>query len=178
MKRQGYTLVEVLMVVMLIGILASISGPIYFQQRNRALASEALAMMSLIRQSLRDYHIVSDAYYDIAGGNVHNALPTSVSAGTPTPSTAGADVDAGVAQFFSNHAYSVDATSPSSARFSNPPVVDFLITVNAGDSVACSSSVSTNCAIYAGRVANYDLEMDNSGRIFVSYDNGSHWQLY
>ena len=179
MKEQdGYTLVEVLIVVAIIGILASISGPMFTGHQKRAMASEAIAVMALIRQAQRDYKITNDTYYDVGAGNIPNALPTSVTSGIPTPSNAGVDVDAGVCQYFSNGAFSVDATSPSSAQFTNPGAVDFLVIVNGADSVKCSSSVLTNCAIQADRIANFDLEMDNSGRIYISYDNGSSWRAY
>ncbi len=178
MKKRGFTLIEILLVVIIIGILASISAPMFLQHQKRAVASESVAAMALVRQALRDYFIVHDTYYDVGAGNIKNALPTSVSAGTPTPSSAGVDVDVNVAKYFSNAAYSIDATSPSSARFTNPPAVDFLITVNGADSVACSSTVQSDCAISPTAVSKMDLEMDNSGRIFVSYDNGSNWTSY
>jgi prepilin-type N-terminal cleavage/methylation domain-containing protein len=175
---KGYTLVEVLTVVAIVGILATISGPTYTQHRRRAIASEAVAGITLIRQAARDYRIVSGSYFDVTSNNIQNAYPTSVSAGIPTPSSAGVDVDVEVARYFSNQTYTIDATSPSSGRFSSPPVVDFLISVNGGASVACTSSVVTNCATQAATVSQYDLEMDNSGRIFISYDNGTTWHTY
>lgn len=177
MRNKGYTFIEVLMVVAIVALLASISGPMYMQHRKRAIASEAVANMSLIRQALKDYNITSGSYFDISSGNIKSALPSSVSGTTPVPSTAGVDVDAGVAQYFSNNAFSVNAASPSSGRFSNPPAVDFLVVVNGADSVQCSGSV-TDCAIHAGSVSAFDIEMDNSGRTFVSFDNGSNWSQY
>jgi len=177
-NKKGYTLAEILMVVAIISILASMAGPLYMQHVKRAVASEAVAMIALVRQSLKDYYINSGEYYDVASDHIQNALPDSVTSGVPSPEDAGGDVDAGVAQYFSNHSFTVDATNPSSARFTNPPVVDFLIVVNGADSVACSDVVTSNCAIKATSIADYDLEMDNSGRIFISYDNGTQWRAY
>jgi len=179
-SRKAFTIVEILMVVGIIAILAAISSPLLLQHQKRAVASEAVANLALIRQGLRDYYINGNTYFDIgaATGYIENDFPNSVSGGVPTPANAGVDVDIGVTQYFSNHAYSIDSTNPSSARFTNPPVVDFLITVNGADSVACTSGVTDDCAINAARVASYDLEMDNSGRIFVSYDNGTNWKAY
>ncbi len=178
MRQNGYTLVEVLTVVGIIGIMASLSGPMYAQHVQRARASEAVAVMALARQSERDYRITNHTYYDVGGGNILNALPESVTSGIPTPNDAGVDVDAGVSQYFSNQAFSVDATSPSSARFTNPGVVDFLIIVDGVASVKCSDLITTNCAIQADKAVNVDMEMDNSGRIFVSNDNGTTWRAY
>lgn len=185
--KKGFTLIEVLVVIMIIGILASIATPLYLRHTRRARASEAVGTMGLIRQALRDYRINNNTYYDVmatltADGNIQNALPTSVLAGVPTPITAGVDVDAGVTQYFSNRAYSVDATTPAvagaSGMFLTPNVQDFLITVNGTNGTACAAAGDTNCAVNAAQVVNFDLEMDNSGRVFISYDNGTTWAAY
>ncbi len=174
-RHQGYTLVEILTVVAIVALLASISVPAYMQFVRKPRAAEAVATMALMRQALRDYRIVHSAYFDVGSGNMPNALPTSVSGATPSPSTAGLAIDVGVVQYFSNAAYSVNASNPVSARFTTPGPVDFIISVDGSASVACGTS---NCAINKNVAANYRLEMDNSGRTFVSYDAGSHWQTY
>jgi prepilin-type N-terminal cleavage/methylation domain-containing protein len=177
MKQQvrGYTLVEVLMVVAIISILAMLSAPAYMQFTQKPRASEAVATMTLMRQALRDYKIVHNSYFDMASGDLANDLPTSVSSGLPTPSNAGLKIDVGVVRYFSNAAFSVDATSPVSALFTNPGPVDFIITADGSASVACGSS---NCAIDQAKVAAYRLVMDNSGRIFFSTNSGTSWQGY
>lgn len=174
-KEIGYTLVEALVVVGMVSALAAISFPPYLQHLRHTRGSEATSTMIMIRQALRDYNINNNAYFDIGSGNIPNNLPTSVVSGVPTPSTAGVEVDTGVTHYFSNNAYSVDATSPSSARFTNPNPVDFVIFVNGASSVACGSS---NCATDAAVVSNYRLEMDNTDRVFISYDNGTNWTRY
>lgn len=177
-REKGYTFVEIMIVVIIIGMLASISVPMLLTHRRKAVATEAAATMGLVRQAIRDYWINHNTYYDVGSGNIKNGYPSSVPAGVPTPSTAGVDVDVGVTQYFSNAAFSVDGTTPASARFVNPGPVDFLIVMNGGASVACSSSVLTDCAIHAVAITNIDMEMDNSGRMYISYDNGSTWQEY
>ena len=174
-NKKGFSLAEVLIVVAIVSVLAAISVPSYMQHVRRATAAEAVAMMAMVREGLRDYNINNNTFFDIGAGNTPNALPTSVASGIPTPSTAGVNVDAGVAHYFSNASYSVDATSPTSSRFTNPSPVDFIISVNGSSSVACGSS---NCATNAAQIADYRLEMDNTDRVFVSYDGGTNWTPY
>jgi len=154
---------EMVIVVFIIGALAAISTPFYLRHVNKAIAQEAVSMMAMIREALRDYHINNNVYYDVQSGNLPN-LPTS-----------GVGIDAGVAQYFSNHCYTVRSTQLSSPRFTNPGPKDFIIHVDGSASVACGSS---NCALKSQRVSQFQLEMDNTGRIFVSYDGGVHWQSY
>ena len=176
LKKNGFTLIEALIVVAVVALLAALATPGYLQHTRRARASEAIATMSMIRQSLRDYAIYHNGdYYDVGGGNVGNTLPTSVSSGVPAPSTAGVEVDVGIAQYFSTAAFSVDATSPSSTRFTSPGPVDFIISVNGGNSVACGTS---DCALHNTAVSAFRVEMDNTARVFISYDSGTNWSEY
>lgn len=175
MKKNGFTLVEILIVVAIVSLLAAISAPPFMQHTRRARALEAISAMALIREELRNYRINHDTYFDITSDNIQNGLPTTVSAGVPTPNTAGVEVNVGVAKYFSNASYTVDATSPASTRFTNPAPVDFIITANGASSVACGSS---NCATQNAAVSTYRLEMDNTDRVFISYDGGTTWAAY
>ena len=191
-NKQGFTMVELLVVLVIVGILAAVATPIYLQNVQRSRAAEAIATMGLLRQAQRDYQLNSNNYFDTNGGSatpdttngqIQNGLPTSVTAatGAPSPLTAGANVNVGTAQYFSNSAFSVDSVNQSatgaSALFTGPKSVNFIVTANGNNSRACSGAI-TNCAVKASEVANYRLEMDNSGRIFVSYDNGTTWSAY
>ena len=165
MKRNqtGYTLVEMLVVVGIISILASLATPAFLTHIKRARASEAVASMYMIRQSIKDYYINHGSYFDVASDHIQDQPTTGV------------DVNLGVTKYFSNAAFTVDGTSPSSARFSLPSATDFIITATGNNSVACGSS---NCALSKSAVANFILEMDNTARIYVSYDNGTSWSQY
>ncbi|MDD5729682.1 MAG: hypothetical protein PHN57_00940, partial [Candidatus Omnitrophica bacterium] len=136
-------------------------------------------IMSQIRQGERDYFVNHNAYFTITSGNIDSALPTSVSAGTPTPASAGVDVNAGVAQYFSNATFTVTANGTlawdTNITPGNPGApVDFLISVDGTTppNVACTGG-STDCAVHNTDVSTFRLEMDNSGRVFVSYGSGA-----
>ena len=194
-SKKGFTLVELLVVLIIIGILAAVATPLYLQHTNRARVSEAVATMSLIRQAEREYNVNHNTYFDVVeaanDGNIQNGLPTSVllTTGVPTPSTAGVDVNAGVTQYFSNSTFHVDAAGTDgltdadgrSGLFVGPNAVDFIISVEGDNSDACANDTDANCSIHNGDVAGYELEMDNSGRIFVCYGTcgtAANWSAY
>jgi len=191
-NKKGFTMVELLVVLIIVAILAAIATPIYLANTRRARVSEAIATMSLIRQALRDYHVNHNLYFDIASGtegNIQNGLPATVDATTGAPSTpndAGVVVDAGVARYFSNHAFKVETlqgldTNGASDKFVSPNVVDFLITATGDNSDQCTSDTDNNCATHYTDVAGYGVEMDNSGRIFVCYGTcgtAGNWSAY
>lgn len=188
-KKSGFTLVEIMIVVFIIALLAAIAIPNFTRHTRRAKASEAVASMSMIRQAMRDYFINTGEHFNITTGRIDDALPDSVTAGVPTPITAGVDLDIGgqlrVAQFFSNPAFTVDDDDAGgfdanglSNLFANPSAVDFIISVTGLPAVNPTCG-NTDCAINAGVVEDYRLEMDNTGRVFVSYDgDGGPWESY
>ena len=184
-KNKGFTMVELLVVLVIVAILAAVATPVYLANIQRARASEAIAAMSLVRQAQRDYRVNHVSYYDVAADKVQNSLPEKavdttnghLNSADVTAGTDGLAVDAGTAQYFSNKAYTVDAVDQASGRFTTPGPVDFVIAVDGSQSVVCSGSV-TNCAVKSTEVGNYRIEMDNSGRVYVSYDGGTKWALY
>ena len=192
LRKEGFTMIELLVVLVIIAILAAVAAPLYLANTKKAKAAEAVATMALMRQALRDYKISHNGYFTntnpgagAQGGIIQHVLPTSVAGTTPSPLTAGLDVDAGAAQYFSNSAFTF--TAESVIAFTDPSIVgqpatpvDFLIKVDGSKSenTGCTNyKPLDNCATKKGEVSTYKLEMDNSGRTFVSYD-GSTWQLY
>jgi prepilin-type N-terminal cleavage/methylation domain-containing protein len=202
-NKKGFTLVELLVVLVIIGILAAVATPIYLANTKRAKMSEAIATISLIRQAQRDFKINQNAYFDVTedttlaknAGNIQLVLPTSVVAatGVPTPDPSGADVTTDVSQYFSNASFFVDAdptpgqitdaTLPG--KFTNPGPVDFIISAKGDNSFPCAGAIDTtlkeSCAVRAVEVAGFEAMMDNSGRIFVCYGNctvANSWSLY
>ena len=198
--RKGFTMVELLVVLVIIGILAGVAAPLYLQHTKRAKISEAISTMSLIRQAERDYKVNHSTFFDVAelvgaatnaSGNIQKGLPSNVAAGTeiPSPNPSGVDINVGVSQYFANPAFYVEADTTQatvtgfsrSKLFTNPDPVDFIIRVEGSISEACVGSTDTNCAIHNGDVAGYEIEMDNSGRIFVCYGactTAANWIAY
>lgn len=177
-NKQGFTMVELLVVLVIIGILAAVATPIFLGNTQKAKASEAVATMSLIRQAQRDYFINTSSYIvPIAAGEIGK-----------TPENKGVAVNTGVAQYFANDAFEVKQTAAASAPFKKADggptqaldAQDFVIRVDGSKSKDCSSdaNASKNCALKQAEVKDFRLEMDNSGRTYVSYDAGTNWQKF
>ena len=60
--RQGFTLVELMITVVIVGVLAAVAVPIYQANVSRAKASEADACLGSVRTALRVYYAENAAY--------------------------------------------------------------------------------------------------------------------
>ena len=67
MKRKGFTLVELLMVVIIIGILVTLAVPNYYRSVERTKAGKAKAAMDAIRKAELQYRAFNDEYVDQSG---------------------------------------------------------------------------------------------------------------
>jgi len=61
-NQKGFTLVELMIVVVIVGVLASVAIPLYQANTKRAKASEADAAMGAIRTALRVYYAENSRY--------------------------------------------------------------------------------------------------------------------
>lgn len=64
---KGFTLIELIAVVVIVGILAAIAYPQYQKTKERALGREARANMELILAALKIYRMQNGEYYPASG---------------------------------------------------------------------------------------------------------------
>ncbi len=62
MNRKGFTLLELLVVVLLIGILGAIALPQYFNVLERQRAMEAMGILSAVEKAQVRYYAINDEY--------------------------------------------------------------------------------------------------------------------
>jgi len=66
--KKGFTLIELMTVVIIVGILASAAVPIYRGQIRRAIASEGEALLGSVRTAELVYYSEHDTYLDVSDG--------------------------------------------------------------------------------------------------------------
>ena len=69
-KTPGFTLIEIMVVVIIIGILAGLAIPNYVNTREKAFDKEAISGLKLIRAANRQYYAANDKYFPASGTTV------------------------------------------------------------------------------------------------------------
>lgn len=118
--RKGFTLIELIIVVIIVGILAAIAGPLMSGNVNKAKRAEAVAALGAIRTAERLYYAENAASYT---GAISNFADTTNKLATYIGAT---DLDG---KYFGVNAYSV--TSANVAKCD--------VTVSKDSAVASSS---------------------------------------
>jgi prepilin-type N-terminal cleavage/methylation domain-containing protein len=95
-KERGFTIVELLIVIVVIGILAAITIVAYNGVQNRAKASAGQEQANSIVKKFEALNAVKGAYYSTNGAGVTGALMNTYANATPTASEAVVDAPAGV----------------------------------------------------------------------------------
>jgi prepilin-type N-terminal cleavage/methylation domain-containing protein len=67
MSKSGFTLLELIVVVIIIGILASIAAPMMISMKGRAICAEAVAALGTIRTTLKLYYLQNGTYPPLIG---------------------------------------------------------------------------------------------------------------
>jgi len=65
--KKGFTLLELMIVVIIVGILASLAMPRFINAANKAREAEAKNMLGAIRSSQLRYYLENNAYTDVVG---------------------------------------------------------------------------------------------------------------
>lgn len=143
-----FTLIELMVVVIIVGILAAAAVPIYIAQTRRARTSEAVAGLGAIRSVERVYYTEKSAYLAVSAGNIKN---------NPEDTSPGLGLDFGNNTYFDNSCFSVatDAT------------YGFIAT--------CDGTSTTNAAPRASDISKTKVDMRGNGQIRFSYDGGTNW---
>jgi type IV pilus assembly protein PilA len=72
-SKQGFTLVELMVVAIIVAILAAVAIPLMTGNKNRAMATEAQAGLGTVRTALQVYRAEFGGYPAVGAVNVTNA---------------------------------------------------------------------------------------------------------
>jgi len=67
-RKKGFTLIELMVVVIIVGILAAVAVPIFKAQTRRAIASEGEALLGSVRTAELTYYAEHGEYLDVSDG--------------------------------------------------------------------------------------------------------------
>ncbi len=136
-NQGGFTLVELMIVVIIVGILAAVAIPMYQGATERAKASEAVAALGTIRGAMRVYYAEHGTYVNanftdgalVTAGNVLDCSTTDL-----------------LGRYFSSACYTFDG-APTAAAYS----------------IECDGANSA--APYASEVASIVRSIDQNGTV-------------
>lgn len=119
-RNAGFTLIELMITVVILGILAAVAYPMYVEQLAKGRRADALAQMTLAQQWMERFY--SDTYrYDTntagqAVANLFNAQPFSAS---PPPGEGAAVYTIAVAVAQGGQSYTLTATRVNTGPMRN-----------------------------------------------------------
>jgi type IV pilus assembly protein PilA len=175
LRQKGFSMIELLVVLLIIGILAAIAAPMFLANSTKAKISEAVSAVGSVRSAMRVYAMqhggassFTDVDGDIYSGSGYTSAATALG------------VTFNNAKYFSPECYT-SAITPNAAAttaFTSAGVtiapVEFVVFADGSKSVKMASATD-------GKARNGDdadvlktrVYMDNSGVIVYSIDSGS-----
>lgn len=173
--KQGFSMIELLVVLLIIGILAAVAAPLFLGNTTKAKISEAVAGAGSIRSAERTYDSQNGSYLAVTNGaSYFGTVSGNESA------VLGVEIHGN--KYFSPDAYTVATTglawagTPTGVTL--PAPIDFVITVTGSNSVALTSA-DPDGAANPTAVGNYVVQMDNSGEtIYSSTGTGGTWSTF
>jgi type IV pilus assembly protein PilA len=143
-REEGFTLIEVLAVMLIIGILAAIAIPSFLDQRQKATDSGGKEMAHTAQVAMETLGAENDGSYSTASPARLNAIESSIPTAAGTPAKPYASAANGAAK-----SWTLTITAPTGNAFtiakSSTGVLSYTCTVPAGnDRGGCPSTGNWN----------------------------------
>ena len=81
-NREGFTLIELMIVVVILGLLASISIPNFIKMQDRAKEAKVKGAAHTLQLAAEDFAVRNDGIYSAAGGDLLPLLPVNKAGNT------------------------------------------------------------------------------------------------
>ncbi len=173
---KGFSMIELLVVLLIIGILAAIAAPFFLQNADKTRASEAVTGAGSIRTAERNYLAQNNSgYFQVAATDGETYFGTE---GGNQSTILG--VTFNNMKYFSPAAYSVTVPGTWAASVSGVSTTPsgYVIDVTGASPNTSLATDPVDGAANAGDVSNIRVEMDNSGQTIWSSNGGSSWSKY
>jgi type II secretory pathway pseudopilin PulG len=75
LARHGFSIIELALIVVIIGIIATLSIPNYLAMQARAKEADVMAMAHAVQMAVEDYNVKSGGIYSDAEADIRPCLP-------------------------------------------------------------------------------------------------------